>query len=144
LVSRRSGNVDGYVTVSVPAGWVFADESIPSDHNDWIYYDPANPAARFEFSGSGCGGCIHPGGDDTKPATPVLPGDVTRTVRLDGGAAIAFTEPPADGYAVNGVARLQGKPSNPDGYAITRVALPPADAAEATRILDSVTLGAQQ
>ncbi|HEY8729589.1 MAG TPA: hypothetical protein VIL94_08390, partial [Acidothermaceae bacterium] len=44
--------------ILVPAGWVYADESIPSDHSDVIFYDPANPAARIEVMYSFCAGCV--------------------------------------------------------------------------------------
>ncbi len=131
-------------SVEVPAGWVEKNATLPSDHSDLLFYDPANPTARFEFSLSGCVGCASKGGDDVTPDPSGPPGTVS-TVALPGGRSVAFTEKPWLGYAVNGVDVILtgaqvGATGPIGGYAIYRVALPMDDTALETTILNSVRL----
>jgi hypothetical protein len=133
-------------SVEVPTGWVVIDATLPSDHTDFVIYDPVNPTARFEFSASGCVGCSSRNGDDVTP-DPRGPSATTSLVTLPGGRSVAFTEKPWLGYAVNGVDTiLQGARTGGvqyvGGYALYRVALPAADHALATTILNSVQLTA--
>jgi hypothetical protein len=138
LVRRAIGQSG--VSILVPAGWAFADETIPSDHDDLVFYDPANPAARIEYTATGCVGCIE---IDVNAPTPRasaavgVPGDAVRYDVYNGGLTAGFEETHADGYAVNGVVQVFGTVSSPAGYAVYRVSLPPADTALATKILDS-------
>jgi hypothetical protein len=138
LMPRSLG---GQASILVPAGWAFADESIPSDHGDEIFYDPVNPAARIEIMGSGCEGCI----EDINDPNPVrqaklgLPGDTVGYYLYRQGLSAGFQETNADGYAVNGVVAATGTDDDPTGYVIYRVSLPEADTALATKILNSST-----
>jgi len=138
-VTLSPQSLGGQATILVPAGWVFVDESIPSDHGDEIFYDPANPAARIEIMGSGCEGCI----EDINDPNPVrqaklgLPGDTVGYYLYRQGLSAGFQETDADGYAVNGVVAATGTDTNPTGYVIYRVALPAADTAVETKILNS-------
>ena len=128
----------GGARLLVPTGWAVSDESIPSDHNDLIAYDPANPSARIEISGSGCVGCVKsPGGGSADP-TRVLPTMTVSSFMFDHGLRAGFQEHSADGYDVNGVVVIPGSISNPQGYYYVRVAFPPSDYATASKILNSV------
>ena len=133
LVKRTAGPT----TLLAPAGWAFADESIPSDHDDLLLYDPANPAARIEVSGSGCVGCIV---DDTGKVNPLgpLPSGTVSSFVFNHGLSAGFQEGSADGYAVNGVLSLLGTKKDPQGYVIVRLALPTSDTDLARRILNSI------
>jgi hypothetical protein len=135
-------------SAEVPSGWVVKDASIPSDHSDIVIYDPANPTARFEFSGSGCIGCASKNGDDVTP-NPTPPTATVSSVALPGGRSVAFTERPWLGYAVNGVVTVLTGPQDGTtgpigGYVIYRVALPMDDTALETTILNSVTVAQPQ
>lgn len=130
-------------SVLVPDGWVYSDQTIPSDHNDLLFYDPANPTARFEFTSTRCVGCVtishgvvtNPAGDPRL----VLPQHTTASHLFDGGAAAAFDEQSWLGYDVSGVSRVTRANGNATGSIVYRVALPPSDRSVATQILDSVT-----
>ena len=127
----------GPTTVLAPAGWAFADESIPSDHDDLLLYDPANPAARIEVSASGCVGCIVDDTGKVNPQGPLPAGTVSSFV-FNHGLSAGFQEGSADGYAVNGVLSLLGTKKDPQGYVIVRLALPTTDTDLARRILNSL------
>lgn len=127
-------------SILVPAGWAFADETIPSDHDDLLFYDPVNPAARIELTTTHCSGCIVTDINASQrhaSAVVGLPADTARYAVSDGGMAARFRETPADGYEVDGIVRVFGTVTQPDGYAICRVALPLANAALAGSVLDS-------
>ena len=102
--------IPGGGTILVPAGWVSADESIPSDHSDVILYDPANPAARIEVVYSFCAGCADSGPGVSGPAEArvVLPADTANFYTYRNGLTAGFRESDADGYAVNGVVSVMG------------------------------------
>jgi hypothetical protein len=137
LVRRNIGNDASFL---VPAGWAFVDETIPSDHDDLLLYDPANPAARIELTTTSCAGCIVTdltGPNPRGSAAVGLPADTASYDVYHGGLIAGFRETPADGYAVNGVVYVFGTASAPQGYAVYRVALPVADTSVATRILNS-------
>ncbi len=126
----------------VPANWKYLDETIPSDHNDIIWYDPKNPAARIEFTGTGCTVCVEKNIDATNPVRDVvkgLPFDTTSYDVYNHGLDAGFRETDANGYAVNGVVALIGADADPNGYALYRVSLPADDTPLATRILNSFT-----
>lgn len=128
----------GGARLLVPAGWAVSDESIPSDHIDLIAYDPANPSARIEISGSGCVGCVQsPVGGNADPKR-VLPTLTVSSFVFDHGLRAGFQEHSADGYDVNGVVVILGSISKPRGYYYVRVAFPPPDHATASEILNSV------
>ncbi len=137
LVQQSFG---GRAASLVPAGWKYADETIPSDHNDLIWYDPANPAARIEFTSTGCVVCVEKNIDATSPVRDVvrgLPGDTRSYDVYNHGLDAGFRETDADGYAVNGVVALIGTDADPNGYVLYRVSLPANDTPLATRILNS-------
>ena len=137
LVQQSFG---GQAVSLVPAGWKYVDETIPSDHSDLIWYDPANPAARIEFTGTGCESCILQNVDATHPvrdAAVGLPFDTTSYDVYNHGLDAGFRETDADGYAVNGVVALIGTDADPNGYVTYRVSLPANDTPLATRILNS-------
>ena len=124
----------------VPAGWKYVDETIPSDHSDLIWYDPANPAARIEFTGTGCTVCVEENIYATNPVRDVargLPGETTSHDVYNNGLDAGFRETDADGYAVNGVVALIGTDGDRNGYVTYRVSLPADDTPLATRILNS-------
>jgi len=128
-------------SVLVPAGWAYLDQSIPSDHDDVLYFDPANPTARFEFSASGCTGCVTNSGQN--PAgnpRAVLPANTISSFIFDGRAGAGFQEKPWLGYDVNGVVLVTKSRGEANGYATYRVALPPSDTPLATKILNSVQI----
>lgn len=127
----------GPATLLAPAGWAFADESIPSDHDDLLLYDPANPAARIEVSGSGCVGCIVDDNGKVDPLRP-LPAGTVSSFLFNHGLSAGFQEGSADGYAVNGVLSLLGTKKDPQGYVLVRLALPATDTDLARRILNSI------
>jgi len=129
--------------ILVPAGWVYADESYPSDHTDVIFYDPANPAARIEVVYSGCARCVRSGSTSSGPveARLVLPPDTASFYVYRSGLSAGFRESDADGYAVNGVASVTGTAGSPEGYVVDRVSLPATDNAIATQILNSFVDG---
>ena len=129
--------------ILVPAGWVYADESIPSDHSDVIFYDPANPAARIEVMYSFCAGCVLSGPAASGPAEArvVLPADTASLYIYRSGLSAGFRESDAEGYAVNGVASVTGTAGSPEGYVVDRVSLPATDNAIATQILNSFVDG---
>jgi hypothetical protein len=132
----------GHAASLVPANWKYLDETIPSDHNDLIWYDPNNPAARIEFTGTGCTSCVDENVNATIPVRNVvmgLPFDTTSYDVYNHGVDAGFRETDADGYAVNGVVALIGTDADPNGYAVYRVALPVNDTALATQILNSFT-----
>jgi hypothetical protein len=132
----------GHAASLVPANWKYRDETIPSDHNDLIWYDPNNPAARIEFTGTGCTSCVDENVNATIPVRDVvmgLPFDTTSYDVYNHGVDAGFRETDADGYAVNGVVALIGTDADPNGYAVYRVALPVNDTALATEILNSFT-----
>jgi hypothetical protein len=132
----------GHAASLVPAGWKFADETIPSDHNDLLWYDPANPAARIEFSGTGCVVCVEENIYATNPvrdAARGLPADTTSYYVYNHGLDAGFRETDASGYAVNGVVALTGSNADPSGYVLYRIVLPVKDKPLATRILNSFT-----
>jgi hypothetical protein len=132
----------GHAASLVPANWKYLNESIPSDHNDLIWYDPNNPAARIEFSGTGCTSCVDKDVNATIPVRDVvmgLPLDTTSYDVYDHGVDAGFRETDADGYAVNGVVALIGTDADPNGYVVYRVALPANDTPVATQILNSFT-----
>ena len=130
----------GQAASLVPAGWKYLDETIPSDHNDLIWYDPANPAARIEFTGTGCTVCVDENIYATNPvrdAAVGLPFDTTSYDVYNHDLDAGFRETDADGYAVNGVVALIGTDADPNGYVTYRVSLPANDTPLATRILNS-------
>ena len=128
--------------ILVPAGWVYADQSIPSDHSDVIFYDPANPAARIEVVYSGCFVCLRPAGTGPAEARLVLPPDTASFYVYRSGLSAGFRESDAEGYAVNGVASVTGTGGSlPEGYVVDRVSLPATDNAIATQILNSFVDG---
>lgn len=127
--------------ILVPAGWVYADESIPSDHSDVIFYDPANPAARIEVVYSSCAGCLRPAGAGPVEARMVLPHDTASFYTYRNGLSAGFRESDADGYAVNGVVSVIGSADSPQGYVVDRVSLPASDNAIETQILNSFVDG---
>lgn len=132
----------GNASSLVPVGWKYLDETIPSDHNDLIWYDPTNPAARIEFTGSGCAGCVEENVNASNPvrnAAVALPADTTTYYLYNHNLDAGFRETDADGYAVNGVVAVTGTDAEPGGYVIYRVALPAGDTPLATRILNSFT-----
>jgi hypothetical protein len=140
-LTKRTFGGDG--SSLVPAGWTFVDETIPSDHDDLLFYDPANPAARIELTTTGCVGCIEAdfnGPDPHGSAVVGLPADTASYYVYNGGLTAGFRETSADGYAVNGVVLVFGTVAHPQGYAIYRVALPVADTAVATQILNSFSV----
>jgi len=129
--------------ILVPAGWVYADESYPSDHTNVIFYDPANPAARIEIDYFGCAACLLSGTTGSAPldARMVLPPDTASFYLYRNGLSAGFRESDADGYAVNGVASILGSANKPEGYIEDRVSLPATDNAIATQILNSFVDG---
>ena len=132
----------GQAAILVPANWKYLDETIPSDHNDLIWYDPKNPAARIEFTGTGCTVCVEETMNSTNPVRDVvrgLPFDATSYYVYNHGLDAGFRETDADGYAVNGVVALIGTDADPNGYVTYRVSLPADDTPLATRILNSFT-----
>jgi hypothetical protein len=137
LVQQSFG---GQAESLVPANWKHLDESIPSDHNDLIWYDPKSPAARIEFTGTGCTVCVEENIYATNPVRDVvrgLPFDTTSYDVYNHGLDAGFRETEADGYAVNGVVALIGTDADPNGYVLYRVSLPANDTPHATRILNS-------
>lgn len=132
-----SRSVSG-VTLQVPSSWAFADQSIPSNHNNLLFYDPANPAARVEITGSGCVGCVFP--PDAAQADPRLavPAGTVSSFLFAAGTRAGFAERQALGYDVNGIVVITGSLSSPNGYLIVRTGLPPEDHTLASTILDSV------
>jgi len=139
LVQRSFG---GQASSLVPAGWKYVDETIPSDHNDLMWYDPANPAARMEFTGTGCTVCVEENIYATNPvrdAAVGLPFDTASYDVYNHGLDAGFRETDADGYAVNGVVALIGTDADPNGYVTYRVSLPANDTPLATRLLNSFT-----
>lgn len=48
----------GGFTLLVPSGWQFVDESYPSDHGTYVWYNPQDKQQRIEIVGSGCAGCV--------------------------------------------------------------------------------------
>jgi hypothetical protein len=129
--------------ILVPAGWVYADQSYPSDHTSVMFYDPANPAARIEINYFGCAECLLSGatGSGHLNARGVLPPDTVSFYLYRNGLSAGFRESDADGYAVNGVASILGSADNPEGYIEDRVSLPATDNAIATQILNSFVDG---
>ncbi|HEY5049402.1 MAG TPA: hypothetical protein VIJ31_13030 [Acidothermaceae bacterium] len=139
---RVQQSFGGQAASLVPANWKYVDETIPSDHNDLMWYDPANPAARIEFTGTGCESCVLQNVDATHPVRDVvrgLPFDTTSYDVYNHGLDAGFRETDADGYAVNGVVALIGTDADPNGYVTYRVSLPADDTPLATRILNSFT-----
>jgi hypothetical protein len=129
-------------SVLVPAAWVYSNQTIPSDHDDLLFYDPANPTARFEITATRCTGCVtNYRGSYNAAGDPrlVLPQHTTTSHLFDGGAAAAFAEQPWLGYDVSGVSRVTRANGKATGSIVYRVALPVSDGSVATQILNSVT-----
>jgi hypothetical protein len=133
---RRS--LDGF-SVLVPASWIGVSQTVPSDHTDLLFYDPNNPTARLEIVQSACASCVTGTQNDrTANLTPALPAATTTTTPLHNAQAIAFSERPWLGYAVDGVVTAtRGASDTITGYVLDRVALTPDQHALATTILNS-------
>jgi hypothetical protein len=53
-----TATIPGGGTLLVPSGWQYVDESYPSDHSTYLWYNPQDEQQRVEFYGSGCVGCV--------------------------------------------------------------------------------------
>lgn len=116
----------------------FRDESHPSDHATYLWYDPANPRLKMVVIVSGCLGCVEANLDPRRPdPAGDLPGSATSTYRISPWKLAFSGRIAGDPYPMNGLVVVLSRKGAVAGSEIVQLWLPKAQHALATTILNS-------
>jgi hypothetical protein len=140
LVTRTQPG--GLYSIALPASWVFADTSVPSDHQTNVWSDPADPNTTLTVVLSGCEGCVKASPTSTEPAPQnVLPAGATITQTI-APWQIYYSKPASPaGYTDFGTIEVTHNGSAVTGYDMLDLVAPSSGAASANQVLASFALG---
>jgi hypothetical protein len=131
----------GTYTVSLPAAWVFADTSIPSDHQTNVWSDPSDPNSSLTVVLSGCEGCVKASLTSSAPdPTAVLPAGATVTQTVAPWQVFYTNAATPSGYKDFGTIDVTHNGTAVSGYVMLDLVLPADEAASANSVLTSFTL----
>jgi hypothetical protein len=131
----------GAYTVSLPAAWVFANTSIPSDHQTNVWSDPADPSSSLTVVLSGCEGCVKTSLSSSAPdPTNVLPAGATVTQTVAPWQVYYTNAATPSGYKDFGTIDVTHNGTAVSGYVMLDLVLPADEAASANAVLTSFSL----
>jgi len=139
LVTRSQPQ--GNYTVSLPASWVFADTSVPSDHATNTWTSPTDPNAVLTVVLSGCSGCVvaSPGSTTPDPGL-ILPAGATLTRTVAPNQIFYTNTSSVAGYTDFGTVIVTSNSSGITGYVKLDVVLTSSQSSSADAILTSFAL----
>jgi hypothetical protein len=131
----------GNYAVSLPASWVFADTSVPSDHQTNVWSDPSDPHTTLTVVLSGCEGCVKTSlTSDTPDPTKVLPAGATVTQTVAPWQVFYTNAATPGGYMDFGMIEVTHNGTAVSGFVMLDLVLPAGDAAAANAVLSSFAL----
>ena len=133
----------GIYTVSLPAAWVFADTSVPSDHQTNVWSDPSDPHTSLTVVLSGCQGCVEASLDSGAPTpTKAVPAGATVTQTVAPWQVFYAAAATPGGYKDFGTIEVTHNGSSVSGFVRLDLVLPADQAATANTVLTSFALSA--
>jgi hypothetical protein len=131
----------GIYTVSLPAAWVFADTSVPSDHQTNVWSDPSDAHTSLTVMLSGCEGCVEASPTSGTPMpTKVLPAGATVTQTVAPWQVFYTNAATPSGYHDFGMIEVTHNGSTVTGYVRLDLVLPANQSAAADTVLASFSL----
>lgn len=132
----------GAYTVSLPATWQFANNSVPSDHQTNTWSDPSDADSSLTVVLSGCEGCVKAAPTSPTPdPSGVLPAGATVTRTVQPWQIFYTDTAPSSGYTDFGSILVTHNGTAVTGYAKVDLVIPTSESAAANAVLGSFTLG---
>jgi hypothetical protein len=140
-LTTRSQPGTGDYSVSLPASWLYANATTPSDHQTNTWSNPADPASVLTVVLSGCEGCVKASIDSSAPAPQQqVPAGATVTRTVAPWQVFYSRAATPSGYEDFGTVLVTHSGNAVTGYVQLDLIVPAAQAAAANTILSSFTL----